>query len=154
MRGIGLIVEQGEGELRGVFGDHGELAHYYRFHQLLVGRYYVPGDEPEKPSGPAFNVAFDEVYPVKTNIRISDYPKGSELQQAALTFNARYRTFLAELTKAFNGQPALLIKAVAGMFELRNMFDVLVRNPLPGTEFHAGPTFEIDPLPSDGGAQP
>jgi hypothetical protein len=152
LRGIGLIVEQGEGEVRGVFGDHGELAHYYRFHQLLVGRYYEPGDEPEKPSGPTFNVDFAEVYPVKTNIRISDYPKGSELHEAALAFNAAYRTFLAELTKAFNGQPALLLKAVAGMFELRNMFDVLVRNPLPGTELHAGPTFELGPPASDGGA--
>jgi hypothetical protein len=154
LRGINLIIEQGEGELRGVFGDHGELAHYYRFHQLLVGRYYLPGDEAEKPSGPTFNVAFEEVYPIKTNIRMSDYPQGSELQGAARTFNAAYRTFLADLTKAFNGEPALLLKAVAGMFELRNMFDVLVRNPLPNTEFHAGPTFEIDLVASDGGAQP
>jgi hypothetical protein len=154
LRGINLIIDQGEGELRKVFGDHGELAHYYRFHQLLVGRYYLPGDQPEKPSGPTFNVAFQEVYPVKTNIKMSDYPKGSGLHEAALGFNAAYRKFLADLTKAFNGEPAILLKAVAGMFELRNMFDVLVRNPLPGTEFHAGPTFEIDRLPADGGAQP
>jgi hypothetical protein len=139
---IQLVIEQGEGELYEPYAG-GELAHFYRFQQIDEGRYYMPTDKANEPTGPRFCVDFESVYPVKPNIRLVDYPPGSELAEAARAFNKGYRSFLEFLTQAFNGRPDLLLEAVPRMFGLRDLFDVLVRNPLPGTPYHAGPTFEL-----------
>ena len=48
--------------------------HYYRFEQLLLGRYYQQGDKPGKPTGPPLQVDWDAVYPVKKNAKLADYP--------------------------------------------------------------------------------
>ncbi|WHA44031.1 ferritin-like domain-containing protein [Agrobacterium larrymoorei] len=142
---IHLIIEQGEGEGGGIYDDGtDELAHYYRFNELKEGRYYQRGDEPEKPTGPALQVDWDGAYPVKPNLKVSEIPEGSELHSATVAFNTRYSEFLALLTRAYNGEPKLLLEAVPLMFEFRNLMLELLRNPLPN---HPGlfgsPTFEI-----------
>ena len=144
---IELIIQQGEGELRAMYGPDGEIAHYYRFRQILNEQYYMPNDKADSPTGPKFAIDYEAVYPIKPNIKLADYPSNSELYAAARSFNEDYAVFLAMLTKAFSGQPELLLEAVPRMFEFRNRFDILVRNPLPGTPYHAGPTFEIGPCP-------
>jgi hypothetical protein len=143
-RALRFIAAQGEGLDSGLYDADGELAHYHRFRQLQLGRYYQVGDHPDAPSGPPLGVAWDEVYKVKVSARLADYPAGSELARAARTFNADYGAFLALLTKAFNGRPGLLQDAVWSMFRLRDGFTRLIRNPLPGSDgLHAAPTFEI-----------
>jgi hypothetical protein len=72
-------------------------------------------------------------------------PAGSELHDMALAFNRAYAKFLKTLTEAYNGEPQLLMSAVPQMFEFRNLMTQLVRNPLPGTGYHAAPTFEVHP---------
>ena len=139
-----FIAGQGEGLDAGIYDADGELAHYYRFRQLQLGRYYQVGDHPDAPSGPSLSISWDDVYKVKVSVRLADYPAGSELARVAQDFNAEYGTFLALLTKAFNGQPGLLQEGVCEMFRLRDGFNRLVCNPLPGSNgLHAAPTFEI-----------
>ncbi|MBX7554257.1 ferritin-like protein [Streptomyces sp. NPDC004232] len=143
-RALRFIAAQGEGLDSGIHDADGELAHYYRFRQLQLGRYYQVGDDPDAPSGPPLSVSWDDVYPVKVSPRLADFPAGSELARAARDFNAAYGAFLALLTRAFTGQPGLLQDAVCDMFRLRDGFTQLVRNPLPGSDgLHAAPTFEI-----------
>lgn len=140
---IELISEQGEGHVRNIYDDEGELAHYYRYDQLIRGRYYQPGDQPHKPSGPALTVDWDATYPVMQNPRKKAFGKG-ELYNAAVGFNRSYAQFLALLTKAYNGQPQLLLDAVPQMFHLRDKITQLIRNPIPGMEgVNAAPTFEV-----------
>lgn len=143
-RALRFIADQGEGLDSGIYDADGELAHYYRFRQLQLGRYYQVGDHPDSPSGPLLRVTWDDVYKVKVNARLADYPAGSELAGAARNLNADYGAFLTLLTDAFNGQPDLLQEAVQYMFRLRDGFNRLIRNPLPGSDgLHAAPTFEI-----------
>ncbi|MCX4698376.1 ferritin-like protein [Streptomyces sp. NBC_01352] len=147
-----LIADQGEGLDSGLYDASGELAHYYRFRQLQLGRYYQVGDHPDAPSGPLLSISWDDVYDVKVNARLADYPTGSELARVARDFNADYGAFLALLTKAFNGQPGVFEEAVWEMFRLRDAFNRLVCNPLPGSDgLHAAPTFEI---PAEAGPNP
>jgi hypothetical protein len=144
-RALRFIAEQGEGLSGGVYDADGELAHYYRFRQLQIGRYYQPGDQPDSPSGARLDVNWDQVFQVKLSARLSDYPAGSALAAAAEAFNADYRTFRALLTAAFNGEPDRLQEAVWHMFRLRDGFNRLIRNPLPGSDGrHAAPTFEVN----------
>jgi hypothetical protein len=139
-----LIGEQGEGLGGAIFDYEGELAHYYRFKQLLLGRYYLPGDGPDDPSGPPLDIDWDAVYPVKTNASLADYPESSELHAEAVEFNREYADFLGLLTDAYTGRPELLIDAVVEMFRLRDGMTSLIRNPIPGANgLTAAPTFEL-----------
>ncbi|POX48431.1 hypothetical protein C3489_27120 [Streptomyces sp. Ru71] len=143
-RALRFIAAQGEGLDSGIYDAEGELAHYYRFRQLQFGRYYQRGDEPDAPSGPKLSISWDDVYNVKVSARLADYPAGSELARVAQDFNAEYAALLALLTGAFDGRPSLLQDAVCAMFRLRDGFNRLVCNPLPGSGgLHAAPTFEI-----------
>ena len=139
-----LIAEQGEGHGGSIFDEEGEISHYYRFEQLKIGRYYHPGDEPGGASGPELSVDWDAVYPVKTNCVLDDLRADPELHASAVSFNEQYADFLGLLTRAYTGQPGLLIDAVVEMFRLRDGMLRLVRQPLPGADgMTAGPTFEI-----------
>jgi hypothetical protein len=140
---IELISGQGEGLGGGIYDKEKELAHYYRFDQLVKGRYYQKRDEPHEPTGPRFEVDWDAVFPIKTNAKVSDYEGAPELKQAALDFNYQYARFLGLLTAAFDGQPQKLLEAVPEMFRLRDGMLQLMRNPLPGTDGTAAPTFEV-----------
>ena len=80
------IVEQGEGTARGevwdgdqdIFHpDRDEVAHYYRFEELKLGRRYRRGDTPRSgPTGEAVAVDFGGVHPMRRNPRLADHPAG------------------------------------------------------------------------------
>ena len=141
---LNFIAEQGEGLGGGIYDHKEELAHYYRFEQLRLGRYYVKGDQPGQPSGPAFDIDWTAVYPVLKNARLADYPESSETYRAAREFNDSYAEFLEFLTNAFTGQPTLLLEAVPRMMRFRDEMSRLIRNPAPGRPgMHAAPTFEL-----------
>lgn len=145
LQAIELIKGQGEGAGGGIYDKEKELAHYYRFQQLELGRYYQPGDEPNCPSGPTFEVEWDAVYPIKTNLRRSDLPEGSEVLAAAEHYDTAYAEFLAELTRAFAGEPERLMGAVGMMFRIKEAALQLIRNPIPGQcGVNAAPTYDID----------
>jgi hypothetical protein len=137
-----VISEQGEGLGGGIFDDEGELAHYYRFQQLLLGRYYQPGDQAGTPTGPSLDVDWEAVYPVMADAGLDHYIEPGELQDAVMAFSAAYGAFLARLTEAFNGRPDLLMPAVGDMFAIKELALQIIRNPMPGRAgVNAAPVF-------------
>lgn len=141
-----LVAEQGEGLHGGIYDSEDEIAHYYRFQQLEKRQYYQKGDEPGNPSGPDLHVDWSAVYPVKPDIKLKHLEGDPEILAAAKEFNQSYATFLADINLAYNGQPDLLLKAVWGMFRIRDSMNRLIRNPLTGHPGeNAGPTFELWP---------
>jgi hypothetical protein len=141
---IRLIGEQGEGLKGGIYDSEHELSHYYRFEQLAKGRYYQTGDTHGNPTGPPLEVDWGAVYPIKKDATLDDYPEGSELRAAAIEFNERYADFLAFLTRAYNGEPELLLEAVVEMFRLRDGITRLMNTPIPGMDgVNGAPTFEV-----------
>jgi hypothetical protein len=142
------IIEQGEGLLDEIadepqFGN--ELAHYYRYQEIQMQRYYEEGDLPNHPSGATFSVDYsiESVYPMIPNPKTVLYPGGSELRQKSDEFNILYTNLLGELQHAFNGEPERLLPAIGGMFQLKYKALELIKNPIPGNEkYHAGPSFE------------
>ncbi|MEU5264629.1 ferritin-like domain-containing protein [Amycolatopsis sp. NPDC021455] len=93
------IVEQGEGAARTDVGDgdrdvfhpdREEVAHYFRFQELKVGRRYRTGDTPQSgPTGEEIVVDLDGVLPMRHNPRTADYPEGSPVRVAQEEFNRR-----------------------------------------------------------------
>lgn len=138
-----LISEQGEGLGGAIYDEEGELSHFYRFQQLLLGRYYQPGDESGAPSGPSLSVDWDAVYPVATDPRLEDHPEGSDLHGAVLELSDTYGGFLQLLTDAFTGQPQLLQPAVGEMFRIKEFALQIMRQPMPDRPgVHAAPIFQ------------
>ena len=148
---IELISEQGEGYDNGIYGSHGELAHYYRFQEICKGRYYQTQDNktspPSEPSGDPLEVVWEAVYPIKTNAEYRDYEADPALLAAVKDFSEYYRMFLVLLTTALNGHRELLVEAVAKMFKIRDKINAIVRNPMPGQDgVNAGPIFVHHPF--------
>lgn len=145
------IVEQGEGTSRGevwdgeedVFHPHrDEVAHYYRFEELKVGRRYQRGDTPRSgPTGEAFSVDLAGVRPMRRDPRPTDHPEGSPVRVAQQAFDRTYCEVLGMLDLAFDGDPHLLGTAIRAMYDLRRQAQDLMAMP-DGDGTTAGPTFE------------
>jgi len=135
------IVEQGEGTSHGAIwdGDHDimhpdrdEVAHYYRFEELKLGRRYQRGDT--ATSGPTGDpVAVDPA-----GVYATSGVSTAEIREAQLAFDNTYCTILYLLQEAFTGDPAQLRDAVRTMFGLKAQAAALF-------QLGAGPTFTYIP---------
>src|SRR5262249_45358992 len=86
------IVEQGEGcaHVEVWAGDHDDMhpdreqvAHYYRFQELKLGRRYRRGDTPQSgPTGDAIAVDWNGVRPMRPNPSTGDHAPGSVIRRA------------------------------------------------------------------------
>ncbi|HEY4455190.1 MAG TPA: ferritin-like protein [Pseudonocardiaceae bacterium] len=152
---LGEIIEQGEGAARTDVWDgdrdvfhpeREEVAHFYRFQELRVGRRYRTGDTPQSgPTGEQITVDFDGVLPMRRNPRTTDHPEGSPIRLAQEEFNRTYCRLLRMLEQAFNGEPAKLKASVGMMYTLRAQAIALMQMPTEDGTSTAGPTFEYVP---------
>ena len=123
------VIEQGEGmEHQSIWdGDRNmfhpereEVAHYFRFQEIKLGRTFQQGDTAQSgPTGELFEVDWDAVYNMRPNPRTSDYPAGSDIHTLMVDFNKSYSDMLRLLHRCFNGEPKLLADSVGTMYELK-----------------------------------
>ncbi|HEY3562269.1 MAG TPA: ferritin-like protein [Kribbella sp.] len=141
------IVEQGEGTSRGEVwdGDHDifhpdrdEVAHYYRFEELKLGRRYRRGDTPQSgPTGEPVTVDLAGVTAMQPNPRRSP---NDQIRAAQEEFDNTYCTLLFLLEQTFTGEPALIRDATRAMFGLKaEALKLMQLSEDPHTT--AGPTF-------------
>ena len=152
---LGEIVEQGEGlqheEVwdgdRSMFHpEREEVAHYFRFNEILAGRRHRPDDTPRSgPTGEPFTVDWDAVHDMRANPRSEDYPEGSEIRARMEEFNHSYSAVLHLLHECFNGSPRLLAVATGAMYGLKHDAVALMRLPSGDGETTVGPSFEYVP---------
>jgi rubrerythrin len=149
VKAIEIIVEQGEGTDKLPTDQDDDLAHYYLFKQLFVGKKLIKtGPNPGDFSFTGAPIAFDEgsIIPLFPNAKTKDLPEGSEAKNLAEDFSKSYSQLLNELHRAFNGEPALLSESISTMFTLRGIGGRLVPLPHPTQGgFNLGPTFEFFP---------
>jgi CDGSH-type Zn-finger protein len=151
---IDEIEEQGEGLKHAEVWDgdremfhpeRDEVAHYFRFMELAQGRAFRRGDTPVSgPSGPAVEVDWSAVYPMRRNPRTQDFHGGSAIVAAMSAFNLAYSDLLRDLHRAFNGEPARLARTLPAMVQLKQMAQQLIQMPA-GDGTTAGPSFEYMP---------
>ena len=149
------IVEQGEGlhhqEIwdgdRNMFHpERAEVAHYFRFNELYLGRLYRAGDTPQSgPTGEPLAIDWDAVHPMRPNPRSGDYPEGSEIRSRLDDFNRSYSAILHLLHQTFNGSPRLLAVATGLMYGLKEEAIRLMELPSGDGETTVGPSFEYVP---------
>jgi hypothetical protein len=153
-----VITEQGEGLPDSIFdsddllfGEQRQLAHYFRFNEILTGRDYGPHDTPGAlPTGPEIDVRWEDAYLIDPNASVADYARYEDnaVYRHAVAFNDAYAELLAHLEIAFNGQPRAMILGVPAMLRLRDLAARLHPNPHPDPDkaqrgYFASATFEI-----------
>jgi rubrerythrin len=148
---IETIVEQGEGTSKSPLGDQAgdELAHYYRFAEIVHGKKLIPAQGQEPPwryDGEAIPFDAAHVYPVVDDPRCASYPAGSPARHACEECNYTYTSLLKTLHAVFNGAPGNLRQAINQMNELATQAENLMTIKLP-TAGNAGPSFEYQPTP-------
>ena len=149
------VVEQGEGlEHESVFdGDQNmfhpereEVAHYFRFLEILKGRSFVHGDTPETgPTGKVFEVDWENVHDMKPNPRSSDFINQPDIHKKLVNFNQEYSDMLRLIERSFNGEPAVLGQAVGVMYELKVLAKELMETAIDDSGLVVGPSFEYLP---------
>lgn len=167
MFALNAIIAQGEGapvtdwdpdkpfpldETTGIMsGDHNlfmqprELAHYYRFNELYLGRRYVCGDSHNSgPTGPAIHINYEQIYNLRPNPKYDEYADYPELNALNVECNLIFSLLLDQLHEAFNGHSKVLETAVGTMFSLKDVVQALMRNPIPHSNCgeHAAPTWQ------------
>ena len=144
-------MEQGEGANHQVWEedsdvfhpDREQVAHYFRFQELKLGRRYRRGDTPGSwPTGDPISVDWDGVRPMGTNPRTSDHAPGSRIRVAQEEFNCSYCALLQFLEQAFDGAPQMLGAAIGAMYTLRAQAQALMETATEDGLATAGPTFE------------
>lgn len=148
---LGEIMEQGEGLDHTIFdgddrfGQVDELAHYFRFHEVMSGRRYLPSDTPAGgPTGPELPVDWTARYPMQLDPKVKPYRRQPEVHRLMTEFNRVYSTLLRQLHGAFNGRPALLRDAVPLMYDLKYRAQALMAIPTGKADGSTvGPSFEL-----------
>lgn len=148
-KAIDAIVEQGEGTRHSPLDRKAghELAHYYRFAEIVEGRALVSAPKRKPPwayEGEAIPFDATKVYPALTNPRTERYPAGSAARYACDTFNYTYTSLLKVLHDTFNGHPDSLGTAVGLMESLNEQAQTLMTMD-SGIGGNAGPSFEYHP---------
>jgi hypothetical protein len=153
------IVEQGEGakhvevwdgDRDDMHPDREQIAHYYRFQELKLGRRYRGGDTPQSgPTGETISIDWNGVRPMRRNPCTSNHAPNSSIRRAQEQFNESYCAILRALDQAFNGSPNTLRTAIGSMYRLRAQAQALMAMPTEDGMTTAGPTFEYVPGSSD-----
>ena len=151
LRGIDIIVEQGEGTPHSPLDEEGQLSHYYRFAELVYGRRLiaVPVEPGWSYAGEPIPLDPAGIWNLCPDAKAADYPENSQARVLADAFNASYTRLLGCLHQVFNGEPDRLSMALSLMVEMHLTAQKLVATPVPGTDLFAAPTFEYNA--GDGG---
>ncbi|HEX5214099.1 MAG TPA: ferritin-like domain-containing protein [Vicinamibacterales bacterium] len=149
---INEIEEQGEGATpkevwdgdRDMFHPEAdEVAHFFRYQEVQLGRFYQRGDTPASgPTGRSFVTDWDAVYPMRDNPSSADYAPGTPVREKMDAFNRLYSDMLRGLHRAFNGEPKHMFMTVRAMTELKARAQELMQLPSGDGVTTAGPSFE------------
>jgi rubrerythrin len=154
MKAIREITDQGEGTSPINPADgYDEIAHFYRFEEIVRGRRIVLTPDGYSFTGPEVRFDPDGVWPMIDDPNPSKLPDGSLVRRRSDEVDDLYWSLLAVLHEAFNGRPDRLNGAIELMFSLEVAAKKLVQTPIaPGAQQTAGPAFR-DPRPLPASAE-
>lgn len=143
---IDIILEQGEGTSTMPTDEEGDIAHYYRFEELYVGKRLVMSEGSYAYDGAAIPFDPATVYNIFPNTKASMLAEGTNERRFVDDFNAAYSRLLNGLHVTFNGQPDFLDRTLGLMYDVKLQGERLCATPFPGKEgITIGPPFEYVP---------
>lgn len=144
---INEIVEQGEGvgpfDPSSGLGD--QLAHYYKFEEIVCGNQLINTSDGYKFSGDPIVLDENGVYPMEDDPRTGSLTPNTNAMHYSRVFNEMYRNLLNRLHKVLNGEPDGFGDAVALMQSIKVHAKKLLQTPTHDG-FTAGPAWEYEPI--------
>lgn len=134
IKAIDIIVEQGEGTTQLPTGIDDDLAHYYKFKEIVVGRRLIKDENAElRFSYSGAEISLDEavVYPLYPNLKSKDLEDGTSEKEIINKFNTCYSQMLKDLDEGFNGKKEAIEKAYFAMYEMTEIAKEVVKTPHP-----------------------
>ncbi|MCW3466356.1 ferritin-like domain-containing protein [Chitinophaga nivalis] len=145
LKAIEQIKDQGEGtSVTDPGSGDGELAHYYKFAEIVHGAHLVRNGTEFSYTGAKIPFDPDGVWPMADNPDPFKYKPGSVASTLANQFTEAYIAMVNGLHRVFNGEPEFLTEAVGTMYNLSLLARKLMQTPSgleDGTT--AGPNFKI-----------
>ena len=153
-KAIEIIVIQGEGSRCSLadgdehyFEQPFEVAHFFRFREITFGRHYQVHDNPfDPPTGETFEVDYQQVFPILSNPKTSDYAQDAHMTELNDNFNRAYSLMLNQIAQAFNGSPEVLYTGIInGMNSLTPIAQKMMATTICGGDNegqHGSPSFE------------
>jgi hypothetical protein len=143
-----LIIDQGEGTSMSPLAGSpdGELAHYYRYAEIVEGHALVP--DSSVPRGYSYSGAVIKasgaIANVPTNPLAENYASGTAERHAMDNFNYTYTSLLKGLHDLFNGKTDTFGRTMGVMMSLRQQ----ALDMMAGANLHKpiGPSFEWQPV--------
>ena len=147
-RAIHEIKRQGEGtsSLDPDDGDR-ELAHYYKFAEIVHGRRLVRHGREYSYTGDVVPFDEDGVFPMADDPNVGRLPAGSRAAILQQQFAETYQALLHGLHRTWNGEPRHIDQSVGLMYSLDLAARALMVTPLDDkSPLTAGPSFQL-PMP-------
>jgi Ferritin-like len=147
-KALNWVVEDGEGTNTRPLDASEELAHYYRFAEIVQGRKLIPdASVPEGYSYGGAAIEFDatRVFDIPDNPKASDYVAGTFARGLIDEFNVAYTQVLADLQLTFDGHPSNIRQSNQSMVQLRSMAEDTMSFIDPATGRSVGISFEYTP---------
>lgn len=142
-KAIDVILREGEGTRGDPFQNPDTPAHYYRFKAITLGRKLIKYKNGEyKFCGDLIPFDSDGVFLMKPNPKIDDFQGQPLIHSRIKQFAGYYSSLLDTLHQAFNGNPRLMGKAIAFMYDLRVTAVGLMQMKINDEGQTAGPSFE------------
>jgi hypothetical protein len=142
-QGEGIQFEVWDGNVDVLRPERDQVAHYFRFQELKLGRRYRCGDTPQSgPTGGTVAVDWDGVLPMQANPRTSAHVPRGPIRTAQEQFNRGSCAILQQLDQGFNGRPEVLASAVGAMYGPGDQARALMQMPTEDGLATVGPTFE------------
>lgn len=155
-----IIAQQGEGVGKSPLDAWGELAHYYRFSQIVEECYLYQKAPSEFVYNTAQPVPFNAtgIYDLVENPKATDYKPNSVARRMVDQFNYSYTSLLNGLHKTFNGEPNYLNTVMGLMFDLKLQAEKMAEIKIAPEDLcdpktnskkvgkHLAPSFEYAPI--------
>ena len=150
-KAIDQIVTQGEGvgPFDPTVGLGDELAHYYKFEEIVCGNRLVKNaTSPGLYSFTGAPIPFDDsgVYPMMDDPCTGKLPPNTNASIYSRVFNEVYLQLLNRLDKTFNGDPEGFGDMVSIMWSLKIHAKLLMRSYFKGRSVTAGPAWEYESI--------
>lgn len=143
---INEIKEQGEGASPLDPDDQDrELAHYYKFSEIVRGRRIVRSKTGYSYTGAPIPFDPEGVWPMMDDPDNALLAPGSRAKLLSEQFAETYQALLNGLHRTFNGEPDYLNQAIGIMYSLSVIARQLMQTPSGIDGMTAGPSFQLPP---------
>ncbi len=151
VKGLKLIVKQGEGTSTSPLDPEGDYAHYYGLSEIYYGKKLLPDNtapDGYSYSGDPISLDPNGIWDLVEDSKAEKYATGTDARRCVDHFNQLYSQLLNGLHESFNGKPGNIGNTVTTMYKMRETAQKMVKITDPTLGKQVAPSYEYIPVNS------